>query len=56
MGSTRVRISDMPSVKRNESSKSYLSRCIPIVKKEGSTQKAAVGKCYGLYKSKWKAK
>jgi len=46
----------MPSVKKGESSKSYMSRCIPTVKKEGANQKAAVGKCYGMYQSKWKAK
>lgn len=46
----------MPSVKKNESSKSYMSRCIPMVKKEGRTQEQAVGKCYGMYKSKWSAK
>ena len=46
----------MPSVKKNESSKSYMGRCIPVVKKEGATQKQAVGKCYGMHKSKWTAK
>jgi len=46
----------MPSVRKGESSKSYMSRCIPTVKKEGAKQKAAVGKCYGMYRSKWKAK
>jgi len=45
----------MPSVKKGESSKSYMSRCIPTAKKEGSTQEQAVGKCYGMYKSKWTA-
>ena len=46
----------MPSVKKGESSKSYMSRCIPMVKGEGATQKAAVGKCYGMFRSKWTAK
>lgn len=46
----------MPNVRKGESSKSYMSRCIPIVKKEGATQKAAVGKCYGMYRGKWTAK
>lgn len=46
----------MPSVKKNESSKSYMSRCIPSVKKEGKTQEQAVGQCYGMYRSKWTAK
>ena len=44
----------MPSVKKGESSKSYMSRCIPMVKAEGKSQKASVGQCYGMYKSKWK--
>jgi len=46
----------MPSVKKGENSKSYMSRCIPVVKKEGKSQEAAVGQCYGMYKSKWTAK
>ena len=45
----------MPSVRKNESSKSYLSRCIPIVKKEGKSQKAALGQCYGMHREKWTA-
>jgi hypothetical protein len=55
MGSGRKQ-SNMPSVKKGESSGSYMKRCVPTVKKEGAAQKAAVGKCYGMYKSKWKAK
>lgn len=46
----------MPSVRKGESSKSYMGRCIRLVKKEGATQKAAVGKCYGMFKSKWTSK
>lgn len=46
----------MPSVKKGESSKSYMSRCIPTVKKEGKSQKQAVGQCYGMFRSKWTAK
>jgi len=46
----------MPSVKKGEGSKAYLERCIPQVKKEGKTQKQAVGQCYGMYKSKWTSK
>jgi len=46
----------MPSVQRGEKSKSYMSRCIPVVKKEGKTQEQAVGQCYGMFKSKWTAK
>ncbi len=44
----------MPSVKKGESRSSYGSRCIPEVMKEGKSQKAAVGKCMGMYNSKWK--
>ena len=47
---------NMPSVKKGESSSSYMKRCIPTVKGEGKSQKAAVGQCYGMYKSKWTAK
>jgi hypothetical protein len=46
----------MPSVRKGESSKSYMARCVPIVKGEGKTQKQAVGQCYGMYKSKWTSK
>lgn len=46
----------MPSVKKGESSASYMKRCVPMVKAEGASQKAAVGKCYGMYKSKWTEK
>lgn len=43
----------MPSVRKNESKSSYMSRCVPTVKAEGKSQKAAVGQCMGMYKSKW---
>jgi hypothetical protein len=49
-------VNNMPSVQRGEKSKSYMSRCIPVVKKEGKTQEQAVGQCYGMFKSKWTAK
>jgi hypothetical protein len=45
----------MPSVKKGESRNSYVGRCIPEAKKEGKSQKAAVGKCEGMYNSKWTA-
>jgi hypothetical protein len=45
----------MPSVKKNESSGSYMKRCVPAVKAEGKSQKVAVGQCYGMFKSKWTA-
>ncbi len=40
----------MPSVKSGESKNDFISRCIPIVKGEGKTQKQAVGQCYGMWK------
>ena len=43
----------MPSVRPGESSKNYLKRCIPTVKKEGKSPKAAVGQCYGMFKIRW---
>jgi len=46
----------MPSVRKGESSKSYMSRCIPQVKKEGRSQEAAVGKCYGMHRQSWTKK
>jgi hypothetical protein len=39
----------MPTVKKGEKKKNYISRCIPIVMGEGKPQKEAIGKCYGLY-------
>jgi len=45
----------MPSVKKNEGQSKYMSRCVPAVKAEGKSQKAAVGQCMGMYKSKWTA-
>lgn len=41
----------MPNVKANESKTDYMARCIPQVLKEGLDQKAAVGKCEGMYNS-----
>jgi hypothetical protein len=46
----------MPSVKPNESKDKYMSRCVPMLIKEGKSQKAAIGQCYGMYKSKWHRK
>ena len=43
----------MPSVRKNESQSKYMSRCVPVVKAEGKSQKAAVGQCMGMYRSKW---
>ena len=46
----------MPSVKKGEGQSKYMKRCVPAVKKEGKSQKAAVGQCMGMYRSKWKGK
>lgn len=41
----------MPKPKKSEKQSSYVSRCISyVMKKEGLSQKAAVGKCYGMYR------
>jgi hypothetical protein len=45
----------MPSVKPGESRSDYVARCVPVCMKEGLDQKAAVGKCEGMYTSKRKA-
>ena len=45
----------MPSVKKGEKQSSYMKRCVPAVKAEGKSQKAAVGQCAGMYRSKWTA-
>jgi hypothetical protein len=42
----------MPAVKKGESEQAYVSRCIAyVVRNEGLSQKAAAGKCYGMYKN-----
>jgi hypothetical protein len=41
----------MPAVKPNESRNDYVARCVPICMKEGLDQKAAVGKCEGIFMS-----
>lgn len=46
----------MPSVKKGESQGSYMKRCVPEVMGEGKSNKAAVGQCMGMFKSKWQAK
>ena len=43
----------MPGVRKGESQSSYMRRCVPAVKSEGKSQKAAVGQCMGMYRSKW---
>jgi len=40
----------MPAVKPGEKQSDYVDRCIPyVMKHEGANQKAAEGKCYGLW-------
>lgn len=48
----------MPTVKKGESQKEYLSRCIPVVMKEGGKggQDHAIAKCIGMYKEAKKRK
>ena len=46
----------MPKVNPNESRKSFVGRCIPIVIKEGATQAHAVAKCNGMYEQYLKRK
>ena len=46
----------MPAVKPGESEKSYISRCVPYVMKEGKTKEQALGKCYGMYRQARKKK
>jgi len=41
----------MPTPNENESQADYVKRCVPIVMKEGADQKAALGKCYGMWDS-----
>ena len=45
----------MPTIKKGESQKSYVSRCIAyVIKHEGATREQAAGKCYGMYRHKKK--
>ena len=52
----------MPDVKPSEKHDKkglnhYLARCVPVVMKEnGGNQKAALGKCYGMYRQSKKRK
>lgn len=39
----------MPKVRKGESRNKYVARAIPIIMKEGLTQKQAVGKAEGMY-------
>ncbi len=41
----------MPTPKEGEDRKSFLQRCIPIVIKEGKSQKEAAGQCGGVFDS-----
>lgn len=45
----------MPKPKANEKKSAYISRAVRyMVKKEGLTQKQALGKAYGMWRSKKK--
>lgn len=39
----------MPAVMKGESRSDYMSRCVPMVIKEGKTNEQAVGKCEGMF-------
>jgi len=40
----------MPEPQANETRKSYISRCIAqLISKEGKSQEAAAGQCYGMW-------
>lgn len=40
----------MPVPNEGESEQDFVSRCIPILKKEGKDQKQAEGECYGIFR------
>jgi len=40
----------MPRPRKEEKQSSYVSRCISQSRHEGYSQKAAVGRCYGMYR------
>ena len=47
----------MPKIKPKEKESDYVSRCVSyVMKNEGLSQKAAVGKCFGMYKQSKKKK
>ncbi len=35
--------------KKGEKEKDYISRCVSALRKEGKSQKEAVGQCYGMF-------
>jgi hypothetical protein len=41
----------MPTVKPHETQSSYVSRAVPVIMQEGATQKQALGKAYGMFRS-----
>jgi len=41
----------MPEPKEGESEQEFVSRCVPEVMGEGSTQEQALGKCYGIFRN-----
>lgn len=46
----------MPNVKPGEKRNDYVGRCVKVCMKEGLSQKAAVGKCEGMYNEHLKHK
>ncbi len=45
----------MPTPKPKETRNEYMGRCVPQCMKEGLDQRAAVGKCYGMFDQHRKA-
>jgi len=41
----------MPTPNEGESKSAYVSRCVKAVMAEGKSQTAALGQCYGMWKS-----
>jgi len=46
-----IKETPMPNIRKSEKRSEYVSRAVPILMKEGLSQKAAVGKAEGMYSS-----
>ena len=42
----------MPTPNKGESKEDFVSRCIPIMKKEGREQGQAIAICYSIWRNK----
>jgi hypothetical protein len=45
----------MPVPDKGETREHFIDRCIPMIVKEGKTQKQAEGECYGIWDEHHKA-